>query len=124
MLAVAIVTITAALVFYTAAVFWEKKTGYLRGIHLLLFTLGLICDITGTTLMGQLAGDQFKLNFHGITGALAILLMLIHTIWAIVVHASKHPEPKVNFHKYSLFVWVLWLVPYISGMVFGMAIRG
>lgn len=119
MLTVAVTTITAALVFYTTAVFWEKKTGYLRGKHLLLFVLGLICDITGTTLMSRIAGDSLSLNFHGITGAAAILLMLIHVIWAVVVHASKRPEPKANFRKYSLFVWALWLIPYISGMIFG-----
>ena len=121
MITLAIITISAALVFYTIAVFWERKTGYLRGIHLLFFVLGLICDTTGTTLMGQLANNQFTLNFHSITGALAILLMLLHTIWAIVVHASKRAEPKINFRKYSIFVWILWLLPYISGMVFGMA---
>jgi uncharacterized repeat protein (TIGR03987 family) len=47
--------------------------------------------------------------------------MLIHVIWAIVVHASKRQEPKINFHKYSFIVWALWLIPYISGMIFGMA---
>jgi hypothetical protein len=40
MLAIAIVSITSALAFYTAAVFWEKRTGTLRGKHLLLFWLG------------------------------------------------------------------------------------
>jgi uncharacterized repeat protein (TIGR03987 family) len=57
MLLAAIIFITLALVFYTTAVFWEKKTGLLRGRHLLLFWLGLACDTTGTTLMGKLAGE-------------------------------------------------------------------
>jgi uncharacterized repeat protein (TIGR03987 family) len=124
MLALAIVTISAALVFYTAAVFWEKRTGVLRGRHLLLFWLGLICDSAGTTMMGNLAGEVFRLNFHGVTGALAIVLMLVHAAWATIVHAGKRPEPKAAFHKYSVLVWAIWLVPYLSGMVFGAGFRG
>jgi len=123
MFEVAIVTITAALVFYSTAVLWEKITGLLRGRHLLLFWLGLICDTTGTSLMGQIAGGIFRFNFHGITGILAILLMLIHVVWATVVHASKKPEPKIKFRKYSIFVWALWLIPYLSGMIFGMTVH-
>jgi len=26
----------------------------------------------------------------------------------------------VNFHRYSLFVWLVWLVPYFGGMYIGM----
>jgi uncharacterized repeat protein (TIGR03987 family) len=119
MLPYAIIFITAALAFYTTAVFWEKRTGSLKGRHLLLFWLGLVCDTTGTMLMGRIAGDIFQLSFHGITGAIAVVLMLIHAIWATVVHASKKSEPKLQFHKYSIFVWAVWLIPYLSGMIFG-----
>ena len=119
MLVAAIIFITLALVFYTTAVFWEKRTGLLRGRHLLLFWLGLVCDTTGTSLMGKLAGQAFRLNFHGITGSLAILLMLGHAAWATVVHAGRDTGPKRAFHRYSVFVWALWLVPYVSGMIFG-----
>ena len=122
LLAFAIVTITLALVFYTIAVWWERASKMLRGRHLLLFWLGLVFDTTGTTLMGKIAGDIFKFDFHGITGLLAILLMLFHAAWATVVHGSRKPEPKRDFHKLSVFVWAVWLVPYISGLIFGMSL--
>jgi len=121
MLVLAVIFISSALVFYTIAVWWEKATKALKGRHLLLFWFGLICDTTGTTLMGKIAGGAFKLNFHGITGALAVILMLIHALWATTVHASKRPEPKTQFHKYSVLVWAIWLVPYLSGLVFGVS---
>ena len=70
---------------------------------------------------GKLAGSIFQLSFHGITGALAVLLMLIHAIWATTVHASKRPEPKTQFHKFSVLVRAIWLVPYISGLIFGVS---
>lgn len=122
MLPIAIVVITLALVFYSAAVFWEKKTGILKGRHLLLFWLGLACDTTGTTLMGKIAGEVFSFSFHSVTGALAILLMLGHALWATIVHARKSEAPKLAFHKYSIIVWAIWLLPYFSGVVVGMGV--
>lgn len=123
MLAAAIVTISLALVFYTTAVWWEKATGILRGRHILLFWLGFACDTAGTSLMARIAGTSFRLDFHGITGLLAILLMLLHALWGTLVHAQRRPEPKLRFHRFSVFVWALWLLPYLSGMVFGTAGR-
>jgi uncharacterized repeat protein (TIGR03987 family) len=120
MLVAAIVFITLALALYTAAVWWERSMRVLKGRHLLLFWLGFLCDTTGTTLMGSIAGGPFVLSFHGVTGQLAILLMLFHAVWGTVVHAGKRPEPKASFHRLSVAVWAVWLVPYLSGVVFGM----
>jgi uncharacterized repeat protein (TIGR03987 family) len=115
----AIVTISLALVLYTIAVWWERASKMLKGRHLLLFWLGLVFDTTGTMLMGRISGGAFDFNFHGITGLLAIVLMLFHAGWATVVHASKKPEPKQSFHKLSVLVWAVWLIPYFSGVIVG-----
>jgi uncharacterized repeat protein (TIGR03987 family) len=123
-LILAIIFITLALAFYTTAVWWERGMGILRGRHVLLFWLGFACDTTGTTLMSRLSGGPFIFNFHGITGLLAILLMLFHAVWGTKVHASKRPEPKMSFHKFSVVVWAIWLIPYLSGVIFGMGSRG
>lgn len=69
--------------------------------------------------MSLISGSLFRLTFHGITGNIAILLMLFHAIWAIVVLAKKNEKMIVNFHRFSIVVWLIWLVPMISGMVFG-----
>jgi TIGR03987 family protein len=122
MLGFATIAISLALVSYTIAVWWERASKMLKGRHLLLFWIGLVFDTTGTTLMGKLAGSIFQLNFHGITGMLAILLMLFHAVWATAVHASRREEPKRSFHKLSVFVWAVWLIPYLSGMVYGMGL--
>ena len=84
-----------------------------------LFWIGVIFDTTGTTLMTKLTNSGFKFNFHGITGLLAILLMLSHAIWATVVLAKKNEKMILNFHKFSIFVWIIWLIPYLSGLIFG-----
>lgn len=116
MLVVSIVSITSALLFYTIGVWSEKFAGRLKPWHLALFWLGFICDTTGTTLMGEMAG-KWEFNLHGITGALAILLMLGHALWATVVLVRKQETAIRTFHNFSVAVWLVWLVPYFSGMV-------
>ncbi|MCR3757554.1 TIGR03987 family protein [Clostridium felsineum] len=120
MLIYAIITITLALVFYTTGVFSEKKHGNLKKIYVYIFWCGLIFDITGTTLMSTLSKNSFEFNFHGITGLIAILLMFFHVIWATIVLIKNNERAKANFHKLSIIVWLIWLIPYISGMILGM----
>lgn len=121
MLISAIVTITLALVFYTIGVWGEKIQGELKKWHLIVFYLGLMFDTTGTTIMSRITSGGFKLNFHGITGLLAIILMLFHALWATVVLVRNDEKAKANFHRLSIVVWIIWLIPFISGAAFGMA---
>ena len=118
----AITFITMALVFYTVGVFAEKKHGKLLPWHVVVFWLGLICDTTGTTLMSKIAGDSFKFSLHGITGLLAIILMIFHAVWATIIIFKKDEHSKEVFHKFSIVVWAIWLIPYIIGMVIGMSV--
>jgi len=117
----AVISINLALIFYTIGVWSEKKQGELKKWHLVIFWLGLIFDTLGTTLMGKIAKGSFELNFHGITGLLAIVLMLFHAIWATIVLSKNNEKVKANFHKFSIAVWLIWLIPFISGAIFGMA---
>lgn len=121
MLMYAIISITLALVFYTIGVWSEKLQGELKSWHLGIFWLGLALDTLGTTIMNKIAVGGFNLNFHGITGLLAIVLMLFHALWATIVLIKNDKEAKVNFHKLSVLVWLIWLVPFISGAIFGIA---
>jgi len=120
MLVYAIVSISLALVFYTVGVWSEKLQGTLKKWHLCLFWIGFVFDTLGTTLMGQLANDVLKLNFHSVTGVAAIVLMLIHAVWATIVLTKNDQKQKINFHKFSILVWFVWLIPYLSGMIIGM----
>jgi len=121
MLIYAIVFISLALVCYTVGVWSEKVQNVLKPWHTAVFWTGFCFDTIGTTLMTRLASSGFKLNFHGITGLTAIALMAFHAVWATVVTVTKNDVLKKNFHKFSIVVWFIWLVPYISGAVFGMA---
>lgn len=121
MLVYAIVSITSALIFYTVGVWSEKVQGELKRWHLFIFYLGLIFDTLGTTLMGKIAKGGFEFNFHGITGLLAIILMLFHALWATIVLIKNDKKAKLNFHKFSILVWAIWLIPFISGAILGMS---
>lgn len=122
MLIFAMVTITLALVFYSVGVWSEKLQGRLKIWHLVLFWIGLVFDTTGTTLMFEISNEGFMLNFHGITGMLAILLMLIHAVWATMVLVRKDAIKLKNFHKFSIFVWIIWLIPFVTGAIFGVSV--
>ncbi|MCB2356958.1 HsmA family protein [Clostridium estertheticum] len=121
MLICAIVSITLALVFYTIGVWSEKKQGELKKWHLLVLYLGLVFDTLGTTLMSKIVNESFQINFHGISGLLAIILMLLHALWATIVLIKNDEKAKINFHKFSIIVWIIWLIPFISGAIFGVS---
>jgi uncharacterized repeat protein (TIGR03987 family) len=120
MLINAIIFINLAFLFYTVGVWSEKIQKKLKNWHLIVFWLGLVFDTLGTSFMAGIAKGGFKLDFHGITGILAIALMLIHVIWATWVMVSKNEKMQLNFHKLSFIVWIIWLIPFVSGAAFSM----
>ena len=115
------IIITSALVFYSIGVWSERIAGRLKPWHLAFFVLGLVFDTWGTGMMFEFVGGM-TFDVHGITGLIAILLMLVHALWALVVLVRNDEKAILNFHKVSVFVWVSWLSPYFSPMIFGMAV--
>ena len=116
----ATIIITAALVFYSIGVWGERISGRLKWWHFIFFVLGLICDTWGTGLMLDFAGG-LTFDLHGISGVIAIVLMFIHAAWALVTLLRNNEQALENFHKFSVFVWVIWLIPYFSPMFFNLA---
>jgi uncharacterized repeat protein (TIGR03987 family) len=114
------IAINLALLFYSIGVWSERIQGRLKPWHLAFFGLGLVCDTVGTGLMFEMAGG-LTFDVHGLTGLLAIILMLIHALWAAVVLLRKDAKMIANFHKFSIAVWLIWLVPYLSPMFFRIA---
>ena len=119
-LTIPFIVINLALVFYSIGVWSERISGRLKSWHLAFFWMGIVCDTWGTGLMFEMAGGM-TLDVHGITGVIAIALMLIHAVWATVVLLRKDERLIRSFHRFSVTVWVIWLVPYFSPMFFAMA---
>lgn len=117
----AIIFMMLALTFYSIGVWSEKFQSTLKKWHVAVFWIGLVFDTAGTTIMSEIAQGGFKFNFHGITGLLAIILMLFHAIWATIVIKKNDEKMKLSFHKFSIIVWLIWLIPFASGAIFGMA---
>lgn len=129
MLAIAIVLISLALVFYTLGVWAERRSGELRWWHVLAFALGLAADISGTTVMTMIANsgaatsvdkDALLTQIMAVTGLAALVLMALHLVWGVVTMLRNRPHEKRAFHKFSVVVWALWLIPYFTGMAAAM----
>lgn len=115
------ITITLALVFYSIGVWAERFSKMLKAWHVVMFWIGFSFDLMGTIGMHFIAEDPFDLtNMHTLTGQIAIWLMLAHAIWATSVVRKNNQKLLSNFHRYSLVVWMIWLIPYLGGMFFGM----
>lgn len=114
-----------ALALYTYAVLSGRKEG-LKGKHLLAFGLGLTMDSRGTYLMSALAAAAGGTNpLHLWTGFGGLFGMGFHFLLALgAAIASKvtGQAEKINrtFHKVSLFIYLLWVIAFVSGMVVGM----
>ena len=113
------IIITAALIFYSIGVWSERIAGELKKWHLAFFVLGLIFDTWGTGLMFEFSGGM-TMDVHGVTGMIAIILMFIHAVWAAYVLWKNDEIAIKNFHKFSVLVWFIWLIPYFSPMFFAM----
>lgn len=112
--------ITLALIFYTVGVWSERLTKYLKFWHVVIFWIGFAFDIGGTLAMHKLAKAPFDiLDIHTLTGQIALWLMFIHSMWATNVIKLNNNVLRSKFHKYSLIVWYIWLVPYFGGMYMG-----
>jgi uncharacterized repeat protein (TIGR03987 family) len=113
-LVISTILISLALVFYSIGVWSERLAGRLKGWHLVFFWGGLVFDTTGTGIMFEMAGGIGS-DIHSVTGLAAILLMLIHAVWATTVLVLRNEKAINNFHYFSVFVWAVWLIPYFTG---------
>lgn len=115
---------TLAFVFYTLGVWAERLARNLRAWHVVALWMGLGFDAYGTWLMEQMriAGQSSGL-VHAVSGAAAFGLMAVHAAWASWVLARGSEEARAGFHRYSLVVWLIWLIPYFGGMLAGI-VRG
>jgi len=116
------VLITLALVFYSTGIWAERIARRLKPWHLIAFWTGFVFDVSGTWAMHKLADGKFDfLDPHTLTGQIALWLMLGHALWATIVVRKGKESMLNNFHKLSIFVWLVWLIPYFGGMFLAMS---
>ena len=115
----AIIFMFLAMICYSTGVWAERLSGKLKSWHLAFFWTGLTFDTSGTTIMGFIS-NGFKADIHGITGIMAILLMIFHALWATIVLKKGNEKLITKFHIFSIFVWLIWLIPFFTGMLLNM----
>jgi uncharacterized repeat protein (TIGR03987 family) len=121
-LIVSTILITLALAFYSLGVWSERIARYLKSWHVVAFWTGFVFDASGTWVMHRMAEGPFDpTETHTLTGQVALWLMLAHAIWATWVARRGSEEARRGFHRYSLLVWLIWLIPYFGGMYLGMS---
>ncbi len=117
----AIFLITLALIFYSLGVWAEHVARFLKSWHVTAFWTGFIFDVSGTLAMHRMAQGPFDLSQpHTLTGQIALWLMFAHAVWASQVVRKGSEQARRGFHRYSLLVWLIWLIPYFGGMYIGM----
>ena len=114
------ILIVLALICYSIGVWSERIAGRLKAWHVVFFWLGLTFDTAGTGMMMDMAGG-LTADIHGVTGVAAILLMVIHAAWATMVLVRRDEQAIQNFHRFSVVVWAIWLIPFFSGIFLPMA---
>ena len=78
----------------------------------------------GTSLMEHIAElTHLHDEMHTVTGAIAILLMFVHALWAIWTYVKGTPIEKRHFNRFSIVVWCIWLIPYLIGVYLGMRLH-
>ncbi len=115
------VIMSLAFVFYTTGVWAERAVRELTAWHVAAFWLGIVCDSVATHMMLQmlLARGGVRDWTHTLTGGAALGLMLIHAVWATWTLLRGDEAARRGFHRYSVAVWAVWLVPYLGGMIAG-----
>lgn len=114
----ALVLMFTAFALYSVGVWAVVRAKHLRSWHAGCFWAGVLLDSAGTEIMRRLAGG-FRWNLHTATGAAALSLMLLHAAWASIVLLRRDERALRTFHRISLTVWVIWLVPFVTGLLLG-----
>lgn len=112
-----------ALIFYTLGVWAERITRYLKPWHVAAFWIGFAFDVSGTIAMHLIANGPFDITEpHTLTGQIALWLMFFHAVWAARVVIKRNEKMLTKFHRFSIFVWLIWLIPYFGGMYLGIQV--
>ncbi len=110
-----------AFVFYTTGVWAERTARDLKAWHVAAFWAGIACDSAATHMMLRMLLQRGAVSDwpHTLTGGSALALMAIHAAWATWILLRGSAAARQGFHRYSIAVWAVWLVPYVGGMVAG-----
>jgi len=105
-----------ALVFYSIGFAREQKKKLVTSRVLLFYTLGVIFDISATSLM-ILGSSKGLLTFHGFIGYSSLLGMSIDTFLLWKHHLKKGTDENVSkgLNLFSRVAYIWWVAAFITG---------
>jgi len=121
MWAVAVVTI--ALVFYSVAVISEQRKHHITKRILRFLTVGILLDISSTTLM-IIGSRKIPLTVHGFIGYSALIVMLVDAIlmWRLWLKRSE-TDVGSSLNVYTRLAYSWWVIAYIAGAIIAMTLK-
>jgi uncharacterized repeat protein (TIGR03987 family) len=114
----ATILFSIALVLYTIAIWSERLSLQLKNWHVLVFFAGVVTDFIATWITIKFIG-AIVFTPHALFGFAALILMVLHFIWALMVRVNNSQKMATLFHKFGLFVWSVWMISYITGFTLG-----
>ncbi len=111
----AIICICCALMLYTIAIWSERKKKRLLGWMLVIFSSGLACDVTGTTIMSFQPKGHGSL-VHTYCGFCALGIMALHLLWALTAYWLHNVRARRLFTRCSIYAWYIWLAAFSTGL--------
>lgn len=115
---VSVISITAALIFYTVAVWRNWRSQLLTVGTIVLFWCGLATDVLATTMM-RMSVEKTTYDLHTISGYSALALMLALTLVGTGALVIRKDDLLKSFHRIAMPVWVLWALSYATGVIVG-----
>jgi hypothetical protein len=105
-----------ALLFYSLGFAKVQRKRVVSSRVLLFFTLGVVLDITATSLM-IMGSTKGLLTFHGILGYSSLLGMCTDAFLLWKHNLKKGSEVKVNqsLNIYSRIAYIWWVLAFITG---------
>ena len=114
-----IVFMLLALLSYSISIWGARKNKGPKLLHVVLAWVGLACDTTGTLFMAAVAGG-LSWSLHGITGYIAIFMMVVNAIWVTVAFVKKQESITKSYLIVSVIIWFVWLISLFTGMALAM----
>ncbi len=108
--------VTLALIAYSIAIITEQRIGIISRKVLTFLSIGLVLDITATTLM-ILGSPNSPFTFHGFVGYSALTVMVIETIsvWWTFFKMGLDSKVPHRLHLYSRYAYIWWVLAYVTG---------
>ena len=113
----AVIVVTFALICYSVGVITEQRRHSVTRVALVFVTLGVVLDMSSTTLM-IVGSKRIPITVHGLIGYSALAAMLVDTVLVWRSRNQKgHAQVSRPLNLYTRFAYSWWVIAYIAGAI-------